>query len=116
MYIPEFAFEEEDIETLKRANVFLGEYTHKKTGFIYYKLNSRKIDEISDILYSNDIMSYDSKVRVEFNIRMLTEIFTGILNNKDRYSLLSLISEYSRYNTINANLLMKCLGKIENDN
>lgn len=107
MYIPAFLFESEDISALKDERVFLGELTHKKSGFKYFKLDLSRFNRLIDIMYSNGIFEDEDKSDLEFSIRALALIFTNIIDGEyQRDIMLSNILQYSRISKNNAKLLM----------
>jgi len=107
MFIPDFLFEPEDISILKDENIFMGEYIHKGSGLIYFKINTQRFNRLVDILYANSMFSDKDKSDVEFDIRILIKLFTEILIDKtDRKNTLLGIIGYHQINPNNAKILM----------
>jgi hypothetical protein len=81
MYLPDFVFEDEDIEVLKDNNIFLREYVDKISGNTYFKLNNLKFNELIDFIYQNKNFDDVNKTDIEFKFRIVSEIYTAIMDN-----------------------------------
>lgn len=81
MYLPDFVFEDEDIEVLKDNNIFLREYIDKINGNVYFKLNNLKFNELIDFIYQNKNFNDVNKTDIEFKFRIVSEIYTAIIDN-----------------------------------
>lgn len=109
MFIPEFLFEEEDIINLKRNKIFLNEYIDKNTNHRYFKINNKKFNELIDLLYNNKILGDYDKSEIEFNLRIVMSIFTGIIQRRDFIELTSSILNYYNVNPENSKKLMSLI-------
>lgn len=109
MFLPDFIFEDEDISVLKRENIFLSEYVDKLTSVRYFKLNIRKLRELIDLIYGNRIVDDRDKSNMAFDIKVVANIFSGIIMEKDNLSITQSILEYHRINPANAKRLMDCI-------
>lgn len=109
MYLPDFLFEDEDIDYLRNEGIFLTSFVEKNTDTVYFKINVRKLNELIDLLYRN--ISIDDKDRsdVEFDIRTVANIFTAIINKANRMEIVNSILSYHRINPMNAKRLLTCV-------
>jgi len=107
MLIPDFIFEPEDIEYLKEEDIFMGEYPHKKSGTTYFKLNEYRFDRLIDIIYDNPMFKDKDKTDIEFDLRILSHLFTDLVSGAVSKELLILgIIGYNQINPNNAKVLM----------
>lgn len=109
MFLPEFIFEEEDIEYLRREEVFLSSFVDKNTDTSYFKINTRKLNELISILYSNMSIGDKDRSDIEFEIRTVANIYTSIINKSNRLDILNAILSYHRINPLNAKRLLTCV-------
>lgn len=109
MFIPEFLFEEEDIFYLKKNKIFLNEYIDKFNGGIYFKINNKKLNNLIDLLYENKILGDYDKSEIEFNLKIVMHIFTGIIQKRDFLDLTNSILSYHRINPGNSKKLMSLI-------
>lgn len=110
MFLPAFILEDEDIDTMKSEGIFLGEYIDKITGTRYFKLNSRKFQQLIDLIYDNGLISDKDKSSIEFDFRVATHIFTSIILKENRLEIVSAILDYYKINSTNAKALMSIVG------
>ena len=107
MFIPDFVFEIEDIEALKSGGLFMGEYPHKKSGIVFFKINESRFNQLIDMIYGNPMFGDKDKSDIEFDLRILSHIFTDIISGKVPKEILILgIIGYRQINPNNAKLLM----------
>lgn len=109
MFIPEFLFEEEDIHYLKSHSIFLNEYRDKLSGHRYFKINNKKFNDLIDLLYDNKVLGDYDKSQIEFNLRVVMSIFTGILQKRDFLELTGSILNYYEINPENTKKLMSLI-------
>lgn len=112
MIIPEFMFEEEDIQYLKNNNYFKGEKLHSKSKTRYFVLDRNGTRELIDKLY--DTYGIEDKNRIEFDLRTVSNIFysivIGLESGKDSISsITAAIVSYYKINPLNAHKLMELL-------
>jgi hypothetical protein len=111
VYLPEFLFEEDDIPVIKNNGIFQAETVDRKTGIKYYHTSPRKFKELIDLLYSNDLLEKEDKSDIEFNMKIVSDIFTSIINNEDKLSIIQAIISYFLISKSNAKALMDCVRR-----
>lgn len=109
MYLPDFLFEDEDIDYLKNEEIFLTSFIDKTSDMVYFKINTRKLNELIDLLYRNSSMNDRDRSDIEFDIRTVANIYTAIINKANRLDLLNSILSYHKINPMNAKRLMTCV-------
>ena len=109
MFLPDFIFEDEDIPYLKNQGIFLCSYIDKRTDTNYFKLNTHKLNELIDLIYNNYNITERDRSDVEFDIKIIANIFTSIIEKENHLNIINCILNYHKVSPLNAKRLMSYL-------